>query len=214
MTTIRLIKNNKKDINNTNNDRNNNDNEFLVPRVPLHFLSQPRRNFCQQIASPVFNFGRVGKSQFCFGEFVGLGWFTAGDLGRKIASILRKMMCSLYPPVAGCETFNSWPSHFWDRETPIHRGNRSLWNTADSPTWKPCRECIAMRWRCHKNQFCWWLVFGHFFLSRKRKKKRQILYHPRKRGNIFPPNREVFVKIIDDSKVPRCMVGDMWCFRK
>lgn len=128
--------------------------------------------------------------------------------------VLRKMMCSLYPPVAGCATFNSWPSHPlrpWNAVTPTV-GRTSLWKTADSPTWKPCRECIAMRWRCNKNQFCWWFVFGFFVLSRKKAKKRQILHHPRKRGNIFPPNREVFGKIIDDSKVQRYMVGDMWLF--
>ena len=114
MTTIRLIKNNKKDINNTNNDMKNNDiyiyNEFLLPRGPLHFLSQLRSNFCQQIAScfQLWDLGGCENPQFLLVNL--LDWFDSlqATWEQKLLPSLRKMMCSLsYPPVAYCETFNS-----------------------------------------------------------------------------------------------------------
>lgn len=155
MITIRLIKNNKKDINNTNNDRNNNDNEFLVPRVPLHFLSQPRRNFCQQIAS-CFQLWEGGKIP----NFVWwICWIGLIHWEQKLLPSLRKMSVA----------FGGWCVHYIHQLLVAKRSTLDitplgpLEKPADSPTWKPCRECIAMRWRCNKHQFllviCVWPFF-------------------------------------------------------
>ena len=50
-------------------------------------------------------------------------------------------------------------------------------------------------------------VWPFFFESQKEKKKADTL-PPQETRKHIPPNREVG-KIIDDSKVPRYMVGDM-----
>lgn len=157
---------------------------FWCPGCPCTFFHNREGIFVNR-SRAVFNFGRVGKSPILFGEFVGLGWFT----GNK----------NCFHPWGKCQ----WPlgddvfiistscllrnvqlltSHPWDRL----KNRQILQHGSHAASVSQCGEGAT------NINFCWWFVFGLFFVLSRKRKKKQILYHPKKTRKHIPTKQRSF----------------------
>lgn len=231
MTTIRLIKNNKKDINNTNNDMKNNDiyiyiMSFCCPGGPCTFFHNFEAIFVNR-SRAVFNFGTWEgvKIPNFFWWICWIGLIHCRRPGSKncfhpwgkwcvhchIHQLLIAKLSTLdITPVTTVKTPKRPPTA---GRTSLRNNGQILQHGSHAASVSQCGEGAT------KINFCWWFVFAHFlFWVAKGQKSRyptqETRKHiPTKQGSFGEKHRRLkSAKVYGrgDVIVPR--VGSVWNF--